>query len=67
MVSSSERVGKEELAQFTYEQCYNYFNYQGSMPVPAVLQSANKLRRLSQQFGHELESESKLTQYPYFL
>lgn len=34
------------MAQLTYEQCYNYFNYQGSIAVPAALQYASKLKRL---------------------
>lgn len=43
----SSKISQEELVQFTYEQCYNYYNWQGSVKVPACLQCANKLSKLA--------------------
>lgn len=34
------------LAQFTYEQCFNYYNWQGAVRIPGVMQCANKLSTL---------------------
>lgn len=43
----SSKIPQEDLIQFTYEQCYNYYNWQGSVKVPACLQCANKLSKLA--------------------
>ena len=42
---SNQEIPQEELAQFIFEQCFNYFNWTGTVKVPAVLQYANKLAR----------------------
>ena len=42
----SSKMPQEELAQFTYEQCFNYYNWTGAVKVPATLQCANKLAKL---------------------
>jgi aubergine len=34
------------LAQFTFEQCFNYYNWAGSVRIPAPLQCAVKLSKL---------------------
>ncbi len=31
---------------FTYEQCFNYYNWEGAVRVPSALQYANKLAKL---------------------
>lgn len=43
---NSETIPQESLAQFTYEQCFNYYNWQGAVKVPACLQCATKLANL---------------------
>ena len=43
----SSKIPQEDLVRFTYEQCYNYYNWQGSVKVPAWLQCANKLSKLA--------------------
>lgn len=43
---SSNNVPQEALATFTYEQCFNYYNWQGAVKVPACLQCADKLAKL---------------------
>lgn len=49
----------EALSELTYNQCYNYFNWSGSVRVPAVLQDANKLSKLFSEIGDELVTETK--------
>jgi len=36
----------QALAQLTYEQCFNYYNWQGAVRVPSVMQNADKLCKL---------------------
>lgn len=42
------RYGLSEgaLAQFTFQQCFNYYNWAGSVKIPAPLQCAGKLSKL---------------------
>lgn len=51
--SSNDKHSKEEIVQFVYEQCYNYYNYHGAMAVPAALQYVLKLKRAVRHFKHE--------------
>jgi aubergine-like protein len=39
-------VSQEALAQFTFEQTFNYYNWQGAVKVPACMQCADKLATL---------------------
>lgn len=57
----SSNIPQEDLIQFTYEQCYNYYNWQGSVKVPATLQCANKLSKLAGEsmLREFIEDESK--------
>ena len=38
------------IAQLTFEQCYNYYNWIGSIRVPAVLQYSRKLANLNGEY-----------------
>ena len=67
VLCNGEGIKKEDLAQFTYEQCYCYFNFQGANPVPALLQHALKLSKLSKNFTSLLETDDKLNRFPYYL
>ena len=40
------KVKQEDLAQFTYDQCFNYYNWQGAVKVPACMQCSDKLAKL---------------------
>ena len=40
------KIPQEALVEFTYEQCFNYFNWAGAVRVPACLQYSEKLSRL---------------------
>ena len=37
----------QAIAQFTYEQCFNYYNWDGVVKLPAVLQYAHKLAKIA--------------------
>ena len=43
VVYDTTQIPEEELIHFTYEQCYNYYNWWGSVKVPGVMQYAKKL------------------------
>jgi hypothetical protein len=47
-VVESAGVSSENLIGFTYEQCYNYFNYKGALKIPAFSQYARKLGTFSE-------------------
>ena len=49
----------EAISELTYNQCYCYYNWTGSVRVPASLQLANKLAKLYSEIGDELKTESK--------
>ncbi len=36
----------QDLIEFTYSQCFNYYNWTGAVRVPACLQCADKLAKL---------------------
>lgn len=46
VVYNQSKIPQESLAQFTYEQCFNYYNWQGAVKVPAAMQCADKLAKL---------------------
>ena len=37
----------QAIAQMTYEQCYNYYNWTGAVRTPAILQYTRKLSKLA--------------------
>lgn len=63
----SSRIPQEDLVRFTYEQCYNYYNWQGSVKVPSCLQYANKLSKLAGESIQKPFVDSKLSDSLYFL
>ena len=42
----TSKMPQEALINFTFEQCFNYYNWEGAVRVPACLQSADKLSKL---------------------
>ena len=49
VVYDSPEMPQEKLAQFTYEQCFNYYNWPNwpdAVKLPGMLQCANKLANL---------------------
>jgi aubergine-like protein len=56
----SQPVPMDALAELTYNQCYNYFNWTGAVRVPGVLQNANKLaKQYSESMKEELATKEK--------
>lgn len=43
---STLKIPQESIAEFTFEQCFNYYNWPGAVRVPACLQAADKLSKL---------------------
>jgi aubergine-like protein len=43
VVHNTTKLSEEALQTITYEQCYNYFNWQGAVRIPGALMYANKL------------------------
>lgn len=52
----------EAVSELTYNQTYGYFNWTGSVRVPAPLQYANKLAKQYSGIGEELKTEEKNSQ-----
>lgn len=52
----------EAISELTYNQTYGYFNWTGSVRVPAPLQYANKLAKQYSGIGEELKTEEKNSQ-----
>jgi aubergine len=44
---SKAEVPLQAIAQMTYEQCYNYYNWTGAVRTPAILQYTRKLSKLA--------------------
>ncbi len=67
VVHNNSKIPQEQLAQFTYEQCFNYYNWTGAVKVPATLQCANKLAKLvGESIQADVTSGEVLTSF-YFL
>lgn len=43
VVHNSSTLSEEALQTLTFEQCLNYYNWQGAIRIPASLMYANKL------------------------
>ena len=41
------KMPQQDIIQFTYNQCYNYYNWQGTVKVPSMLQCTDKLSKLA--------------------
>lgn len=42
----NSNIPRDAIAELTYDQCFNYFNWNGAVRVPGVLQYANKLAKM---------------------
>ena len=61
------KMPQEALMTFTFEQCFNYYNWEGAVKVPACLQCADKLSKLvSMSIKANIEN-SALTKQHFFL
>ena len=66
VTSNNDKYSKEDIVQFVYEQCYNYYNYHGSMAMPSALQYAHKLKATVSHFKNDNEP-NQLSSNLYFL
>ena len=60
-------LSQEGLIEFTFNQCFNYYNWEGAVRVPACLQCANKLSKLVGESIRENITQSALTKKHFFL
>lgn len=63
----TSQMPHEALINFTFEQCFNYYNWEGAVRVPACLQCADKLSKLGSQYIKEDVVQSDLSKKHYFL
>jgi aubergine len=49
----------DAISELTYNQCYCYYNWTGSVRVPAPLQNANKFAKLYSEIGDDFKTEKK--------
>ena len=61
------KMPQEALINFTFEQCFNYYNWEGAVRVPACLQCADKLSNLVSQYVQEDVIQSELMKTHFFL
>lgn len=61
-------IPQEALITFTFEQCFNYYNWAGAVRVPGALQYANKLGKfVSEYIGEERVGGGELSNVLFFL
>lgn len=66
--SSNQNVPHQALKMLTYEQCYNYPNWAGSIRFPATLQKANKLAKFVSNQGEErIDKNNPLKALDYYI
>ena len=51
VVLNSLSLTKQEIEEFTYHQCYNYFGFSGPIKVPACVKYAQKLANYTNDLG----------------
>lgn len=63
----TSKMPQEALIHFTFEQCFNYYNWEGAVRVPACLQCADKLSKLVGQYIKDDIVQSPVTKKHFFL
>ena len=64
---NASKIPQEALITFTYEQCFNYYNWEGAVRVPACLQCADKLAKLVGEHIQQDMTDSENSKRHYFL
>jgi len=54
VVANKTTMTKEQVEQFTYHLCYNFFNFMGSIKVPAAVMYAHKVAN----YAHDIAMPS---------
>ena len=63
-----KRSSEDALVDFTFEQCFNYYNWKGAIKFPSTLQNANKLsKQASKSLSEEISLDNKVNQTYHFL
>lgn len=66
--SSNQEVPHEAVKIITYEECYNYPNWAGSIRFPSCLQKANKLAKFVSSHGTDrIDKENPLKKLDYYI
>ncbi len=66
--SSNQEVPDQAIKIITYEQCYNYPNWNGSIRFPATLQKANKLAKFVSTNGQKkIDKDNPLKVLDYYI
>ena len=55
VVANRTNMTKEQVEQFTYHLCYNFFNFMGSIKVPAAVMYAHKIAN----YAHDITMPSE--------
>ena len=58
VAENSTKMKKEEIETFTYHLCYNFFNFMGSIKVPAAVMYAEKLARYTNEYLYSKKLEA---------
>ena len=58
VVSNKTKLTRDQIESFTYHLCYNYFNYAGSIKVPAAVMYAKKLANYTFEIMHPSASSN---------
>lgn len=66
--SSDQKVPHEALKIITYEECYNYPNWAGSIRFPSCLQKANKLAKFVSNHGSaRIDKDNPLKKLDFYI
>lgn len=66
IVYDNSKLPQEALIEYTYNHCFNYYNYSGGVRVPGCLKNAEKLSKLVGEHMKEDLVQSSLTNQPFF-
>jgi aubergine-like protein len=67
IVYNTTKLSEDAFWSITYEQCFNYMNWQGAVRVPGCLMYANKLSKLIGEHIREKPNDKLLCQSLYCL
>jgi hypothetical protein len=63
VASNRTKMSREQIEQFTYHLCYNFFNFMGSIKVPAAVMYAHKIANYAHDIAIPNESLSHNLHY----
>jgi len=66
VVYNTTKYDQKQIQEYTYHQCYNYFNFMGSIKVPASVMYAHKLATHKEKLK-KLDNHVRLNDTLYYL